>query len=171
MSAPVLPSVRRRIREARGSAATLIVEWSPAGVIAWADDKPRKLSVSHIDSALALASSAIVCGGNLEQAWQWATPCVCEPTTAARYGANDGVDTLIAATPEERLRLARELAADEARAASLAWAGYLRTKRPRDRPTDSLTREVGILGSPLAPTIMSRLVSLTIPLSTSREAT
>src|SRR4029453_18578635 len=59
----------------------------------------------------------------LLEAMAWGAPTVSDPASARRGGAVAGTHVLVGADADERRRPATELAADQALASRLSWAG------------------------------------------------
>jgi hypothetical protein len=117
----------------------------------------------------------------LLEAMAWGAPCVSDPGSAAQVGAVADTHLLVGAGPDQRRRLAAELADDQARASRLSWAGRRLVERRHDagraamrlvelldlRPTlpggalASARLQLGLLGTPGDATIASRFAEAT----------
>lgn len=74
------------------------------------------------ESVLGSCAAAVATGDDLVRALAWGTPTVTDPESAAEHGVQDGVHVVVGADPDERVRLAGELASDDLRGARLAQA-------------------------------------------------
>ncbi|MFL6297575.1 MAG: glycosyltransferase [Actinomycetes bacterium] len=176
----VSPFVRRRLRWARGLPEAAVLEQAEDG---WrwpglADPLADYLA----PTAMACASAvAVTEPARLLEAMAWGAPTVSDPASARRVGAVAGTHVLVGADADERRRLATELAADQALASRLSWAGRRLVEWRHDagraamrlvellglRPTlpegafASARLQLGLLGTPSDANITSRFAEAT----------
>jgi hypothetical protein len=176
----VSPFVRRRLRWARGLPSSAVLEQAEDG---WRwPGLADPLADDLVPTAMACASAvAVTQPARLLEAMAWGAPCVSDPGSAGRVGAEAGTHVLVEADPERRRRLAAELADDQALASRLSWAGRRLVERRHDagraamrlvellglRPTlpggalASARLQLGLLGTPGDATIASRFAEAT----------
>jgi glycosyltransferase involved in cell wall biosynthesis len=176
----VSPFVRRRLRWARGLPASAVLEQAEDG---WRwPGLAEPLADDLVPTAMACASAVAVAEpARLLEALAWGAPCVTDPVSAERVGAEADTHVLVGAGPEQRRRLAEDLAADQALASRLSWAGRRLVERRHDagraamrlvellglRPTlpagalASARLQLGLLGTPSDATIASRFAEAT----------
>lgn len=132
------PFVRARRRVAAGLPDRLVVSVG-TGVGDLADDVAQ--------TALGLASAAIVVGPLLLDALAWGAPCVTDAESAADAGAGDG-DEVVVAEPGAFRAAADAIAGDLERAAVLSRAGRRLVERRHDRGRTPfvLARRLGLVG-------------------------
>jgi hypothetical protein len=118
----VSPFVRRRLRRARGLPEAAVLEQAGDG---WRwPGLAEPLADDLVPTAMACASAvAVTEPARLLEAMAWGAPTVSDPASARRVGAVAGTHVLVGADADERRRLATELAADQALASRLSWAG------------------------------------------------
>jgi hypothetical protein len=118
----VSPFVRRRLRWARGLPEAAVLEQATDG---WRwPGLADPLADDLVPTAMACASAVAVAEpARLLEAMAWGAPSVGDPASAGRVGAVAGTHLLVGADAGERRRLATELAADQALASRLSWAG------------------------------------------------
>jgi glycosyltransferase involved in cell wall biosynthesis len=114
--------VRRRLRWARGLPEAAVLEQAEDG---WRwPGRADPLADDLVPTAMACASAvAVTEPARLLEAMAWGAPTVSDPASARRVGAVAGTHVLVGADADERRRLATELAADQALASRLSWAG------------------------------------------------
>jgi hypothetical protein len=134
---PLTPFVRERWREHLGLPPVLVVV---AGF-----DGATPLPDAAVPSALALCSSAAVRGPQAVLGLALGAPLVTDALEAARLGARDEVEVVIAA-PRDAATAAEELAHDVRRAARLGWAARLLAEQRHDvRPAaDAVAARLGL---------------------------
>jgi hypothetical protein len=176
----VSPFVRRRLRWARGLPSSAVLEQAEDG---WRwPGLADPLADDLVPTAMACASAVAVAEpGRLLEAMAWGAPCVSDPGSAERVGAEADTHLLVSDGPEQRRRLADELAEDQALASRLSWAGRRLVERRHDagraamrlvellglRPTlpggalASARLQLGLLGTPSDATIASRFAEAT----------
>ncbi len=149
---PVLPAIRRRIRAQRDLPAQVIAVGEDTTWLWVTIDLAGGMAATPLaralgETAVGVASAAAAVGRALPLALAWAAPTVTDAASAAEWGAVPGRDVLIAETYDERLAIAKDLAADEPRAAHLGWAGrrLMETRHDLRRTAISL---LGALGLP-----------------------
>lgn len=124
---PILPFVRRRLREGRGLPSVVVACGEHTTWLWLAVDQgvmeAERLTRAQADTAAGIASAVAAVGRALPTALAWGAPTVTDHASATALGAVDGVHVLVAESYDERIDLARELAEDEARATPLAWQG------------------------------------------------
>ena len=155
---PIAPLVRDRWRSRHGLPAELVVAVEHA------------TEAADLAASLALASAAVVTGPSITLALALGTPSVTSPETARRLGLRPGLDVEVAGGPEAADRLAREIAADPARAARLSRRGrrYAENHLDLGRPAAVVRRRLG-LAPPAGPGagalahLEGRLVELATP--------
>lgn len=150
----VAPLVRRRRREAAGRPEIHVV-------------KVDELQTPKAEQELALASAAVVSGPATLRALALGTPIVTSGDTARRLGLRAGRDVEVAADPDAALALAGQIAADDARAASLSRRARRCAEHHLDigRPARSVARALGLALTPagFAARIDERLAELGTP--------
>jgi hypothetical protein len=109
--APVPPFVRERWRRRAGLDPALVVAVGVPGA--------TPLPAEAVPTALAVAAAAVVAGPSLLTALALGTPVVTDAASAARVGAQDGVEVLVA-DPADAPAVARRLAGDPVQAAALS---------------------------------------------------
>jgi len=176
----VSPFVRRRLRWARGLPSSAVLEQAEDG---WRwPGLAGPLADDLVPTAMACASAvAVTEPGRLLEAMAWGAPCVSDPGSAERVGAEADTHLLVGDGPGQRRRLAEELAEDQALASRLSWAGRRLVERRHDagraamrlvellglRPTlpggalASARLQLGLLGTPSDATIASRFAEAT----------
>jgi hypothetical protein len=167
---PVGPSVRARLRGARGLPDSAILEfdgdrWWWQGCDIGNDDL-------MVDTALGCASAVAVTGWPVLRALAWAAPTVTDPETAALIGALEGMHVFIGKTTGQRRQVAASLAHDPVPAARLSWAGRKLVERRYDSGlvAGTLLRRLGISLAASLPggvTMAARLEELGTPQSAS----
>jgi hypothetical protein len=148
---PVMPPfVRTRVRRRFGLPEHMVVDLRDAAPHAAAGDMAG-------DTALAVAAVAIVPARRLAEALAWGTPVVTDAESAAGLAARDGVELRVG-TPDDLVRIAGDLAADEAQAAVLSRAGRRLVEKGRepDRLALEVARRLG-LWVPSAPAWRGRV--------------
>jgi glycosyltransferase involved in cell wall biosynthesis len=145
----VSPFVRGRLRWARGLPEAAVLEQAEDG---WRwPGLAEPLADDLVPTAMACASAVAVAEpGRLLEAMAWGAPCVSDPGSAEQVGAMADADVLVGAGPGERRRLAADLAADQALASRLSWAGRRLVERRHDAGRAAM-RLVDLLG--LRPTL------------------
>jgi hypothetical protein len=176
----VSPFVRRRLRRARGLPEAAVLEQAGDG---WRwPGLAEPLADDLVPTAMACASAvAVTEPARLLEAMAWGAPTVSDPASARRVGAVAGTHVLVGADADERRRLATELAADQALASRLSWAGRRLVEWRHDagraamrlvellglRPTlpegafASARLQLGLLGTPSDANITSRFAEAT----------
>jgi hypothetical protein len=176
----VSPFVRRRLRWARGLPASAVLEQADDG---WRwPGLAEPLADDLVPTAMACASAVAVAEpARLLEAMAWGAPCVGDPASAEQVGAVADTHVLVGAGAAERRRLAADLAADQALASRLSWAGRRLVERRHDagraamrlvellglRPTlpggavASARLQLGLLGTPSDAKIASRFAEAT----------
>jgi len=135
-----------------------------------------------VATAMACASAVTVAEpARLLEAMAWGAPCVSDPGSAERVGALADTHVLVGAGPDQRRRLAADLAADQPLASRLSWAGRRLVERRHDagraamrlvellglRPSlpagafASARLQLGLLGTPSDAMIASRFAEAT----------
>jgi hypothetical protein len=176
----VSPFVRRRLRWARGLPSSAVLEQAEDGWRWPGLDEP--LADDLVPTAMACASAVAVAEpARLLEAMAWGAPCVGDPASAEQVGAVADTHVLVGADAAERRRLAADLAADQALASRLSWAGRRLVERRHDagraamrlvellglRPTlpggavASARLQLGLLGTPSDAKIASRFAEAT----------
>jgi hypothetical protein len=176
----VSPFVRRRLRWARGLPEAAVLEQAGDG---WRwPGLAEPLADDLVPTAMACASAvAVTEPARLLEAMAWGAPCVGDPASAEQVGAVADTHVLVGADADERRRLAADLAADQALASRLSWAGRRLVERRHDagraamrlvellglRPTlpggalASARLQLGLLGTPSDAKIASRFAEAT----------
>jgi glycosyltransferase involved in cell wall biosynthesis len=176
----VSPFVRRRLRWARGLPSSAVLEQAEDG---WRwPGLAEPLADDLVATAMACASAVAVAEpARLLEAMAWGAPCVGDPGSAEQVGAVADTHVLVGADAAERRRLAADLAADQALASRLSWAGRRLVERRHDagraamrlvellglRPTlpggalASARLQLGLLGTPSDTKIASRFAEAT----------
>jgi hypothetical protein len=176
----VSPFVRRRLRWARGLPSSAVLEQADDGWRWPGLNEP--LADDLVPTAMACASAVAVAEpARLLEAMAWGAPCVGDPASAEQVGAVADTHVLVGADAAERRRLAADLAADQALASRLSWAGRRLVERRHDagraalrlvellglRPTlpggavVSVRLQLGLLGTPSDAKIASRFAEAT----------
>ncbi|WP_426573396.1 hypothetical protein [Aquihabitans sp. McL0605] len=150
------PLVRRRRREQRGLPAVHVVKLEPG------------MDPTEAEIALSVASAAVVSGPATLLGLALGTPLVTSTDTARRLGVRPGRDVEVAAGPEQALELAAEIAADDARAASLSRRARRCAEHHLDlgRPALVVAQRLGLVATPAGPIarIDGRLDELATPI-------
>ncbi len=120
------PFVRQRWRARLGLPRDFVIEIGTRA--------PTTLDESLVAAALATCSAAVVHGPQLVTALALGTPVVTDAASAAHIGATPFVHVGVAEPPAAP-GIARELAADPARAAALGWGGRLLVEERFDLAT------------------------------------
>jgi hypothetical protein len=176
----VSPFVRRRLRRARGLPEAAVLEQAGDG---WRwPGLAEPLADDLVPTAMGCASAvAVTEPARLLEAMAWGAPCVSDPASAEQVGAVADTHVLVGADADERRRLAADLAADQALASRLSWAGRRLVERRHDagraamrlvellglRPTlpggavASARLQLGLLGTPSDAKIASRFAEAT----------
>jgi hypothetical protein len=176
----VSPFVRRRLRWARGLPEAAVLEQADDG---WRwPGLADPLADDLVPTAMACASAvAVTEPARLLEAMAWGAPSVADPASAGQVGAVAGTHLLVGADAGERRRLAAELAADQALASRLSWAGRRLVEWRHDagraamrlvellglRPSlpegafASARLQLGLLGTPSDANIASRFAEAT----------
>jgi hypothetical protein len=176
----VSPFVRRRLRWARGLPEAAVLEQAAAG---WRwPGLADPLADDLVPTAMACASAvAVTEPARLLEAMAWGAPSVADPASARQVGAVAGTHLLVGADAGERRRLAAGLAADQALASRLSWAGRRLVEWRHDagraamrlvellglRPSlpegafASARLQLGLLGTPSDANIASRFAEAT----------
>jgi len=144
---PVMPPfVRKRVRRRFGLPEHMVIDLR--------DGAPHAVAG---DTALAVTAAAIVPARRLAGALAWGTPVVTDAESAAGLGARDGAELRVG-TPDDLVRIAGDLAADETQAAVLSRAGRRLVEKGRepDRPALEVARRLG-LWVPAAPAWRGRV--------------
>lgn len=147
---PVMPPfVRKRVRRRFGLPEHMVVDLRGAA--------PHAAGDMAGDTALAVAAAAIVPARRLAEALAWGTPVVTDAESAAGLAARDRVELRVG-TPDDLVRIAGDLAADEAQAAVLSRAGRRLVEKGRepDRLALEVARRLG-LWVPSAPAWRGRV--------------
>jgi hypothetical protein len=152
---PMTPFVRARARAAAGLPADLVIS---------ADDDGASVSAASLPTALALAGAVVVHGRRLVEALAWGAPCVTDAASARSAGAVHGVEVLVAGR-NDAVATARELAADQRRAAALGRAGRRLVERLHDASAIELARRLGLVAPAATPSerLAARLDELWTP--------
>lgn len=163
---PLLPFLRRRLRQARGLPDVAIAVAD--GQTWYWDEPPHPLPADLVDTAAGVASAVVATGSALTRALVWAAPTVTDPDSAALVGAVDGVHVLVGAEPDARRDAARMLAGDDESAARLAQAGRLlgRDRVNLGHAARTMLARLGLPAHPLAGALSGledELDTLTIP--------
>lgn len=137
----VAPLVRARRREREGLPERHVVR---------ADEVEGDAALA---AALGVASSAVVHGPATLVALALGTPIVTSGDTARRLGLRPGRDVEIAASPDAALDLARAVAADDGRAASLSRRARRSAEHHLDlgRPARTALERLGLVAAPTGP--------------------
>jgi glycosyltransferase involved in cell wall biosynthesis len=176
----ISPFVRQRLRWARGLPSSAVLEQADDG---WRwPGLAEPLADELVPTAMACASAVTVAEPvRLLEAMAWGAPCVSDPGSARQVGAVADTHVLVGAGPDQRRRLAADLADDQALASRLSWAGRRLVERRHDagraamrlvellglRPTlpggalASARLQLGLLGTPSDATIASRFAEAT----------
>lgn len=147
---PMLPFIRRRLRQVRGLGETTLATGNESG---WNwDQDPELLPEDLVDTAAGSAAAVIATGPALGVSLGWAAPTVTDPGSAAAIGAIDGTHVLVAPDHDRRVKLASDLAKNEALSARLSWAGWLLHRSQTDVKfaADEVLRRLGIAAHPVA---------------------
>jgi hypothetical protein len=140
----VSPFVRRRLRWARGLPSSAVLEQADDGWRWPGLNEP--LADDLVPTAMACASAVAVAEpARLLEAMAWGAPCVGDPASAEQVGAVADTHVLVGADAAERRRLAADLAADQALASRLSWAGRRLVERRHDAGRAAM-RLVELLG-------------------------
>ena len=153
---PLAPLVRGRWRERYDLPADLVVGVDPP------------LDEVRPEASLALAAAAIVVGEPTALALALGTPIVTSAANAKRFGLRPGVEAEVAAGPAAAAALAREVAADDVRAARLSRRGrrFAESHLDLGAPARELQVSLGLAEPPspsLADPIAARLDELGTP--------
>jgi hypothetical protein len=164
---PLLPFTRAGYRRLRGLPDRLVGEAGPDGIAWGAPGAPVVEAPAGTWPSLAALSSAVIATGEaLWTALAWAAPAVTDASTARLFGLTPDRDVLVRDDPDDRRRLAAELAGDDTRAARLARRGWqtLRSRRP-DAVAAQLCHRLGIdaRASPTVTALTSALDELGAP--------
>jgi hypothetical protein len=176
----VSPFVRRRLRWARGLPEVAVLEQADGG---WRwPGLAEPLADDLVPTAMACASAvAVTEPARLLEAMAWGAPCVSDPGSAGQVSAVAGTHVLVGADAGRRRQLADELAADQALASRLSWAGRRLVEWRHDagraamrlvellglRPTlpegafASARLQLGLFGTPSDANIASRFAEAT----------
>lgn len=158
----VAPLVRARRREALGLPPIHVVKLG-SGV-----------EPDEGELALSVASAAVVSGPATLLALTLGTPVVTSSDTARRLGLRPGRDVEVAGNPEAALALARDIALDDARAASMSRHARRCAEHHLDlgRPAQDLARRLGLVPTPTGPLahVEDRLAELSTPIGSPTRA-
>lgn len=141
---PLTPFVRARWRARYGLPRDLVVVIDGNNAEGFSDEL--------VPTALAVAAAAAVRGRRLLEALAWATPCATDAASASAVGATDGVEVVVG-EPASLPDLARQLAQDQPRAATVARAGRRLVERHHDGAgaAAAVAERLGLVGSDTSP--------------------
>ena len=140
---PLLPAVRRRLRQARGLPDEAIAIATADGALSWCNAPcPPELT----DTAFAVAAAVVVDTDRLPLALAWAAPTVTDADTARATCVGP---TAVVVT-NDAVAAARDLARDDSRATSLAWAArrVYETRYDLVSVAREFARRVGLVADP-----------------------
>lgn len=134
---PILPAIRRRLRTQRGLPTRVVAageytSWLWIPISSRGEMRAMPLARALADTAAATAGAVAAVGRALPTALAWAAPTVTDLASAQAWSALPGRDVLVAESYEQRLVLAKDLAADERRASALGWSGRLLMQNRHD---------------------------------------